>query len=382
MKAPPSSAAAAASMIPGLPNDIAMLCLLKVPRIYHACLASVCVAWRTAVRHPDFYRQRRRLGIADAWLVIVSAEILSAPALLYSAYDLSTRQLLFKVRFPPIVKADAGVAAAPPPVAQLAPLNHLDNYRIVAMDELFAVLGFSRRSRFHSPRCSFTIFNTVTDEWRHGAPPSGCRQFFACGVISNRLYVVGGLNENGEIERATEVYNFATDTWTTAAPLPDAVSKVQADAVFQGKLYVQSVSGADVEGRPRSCFWTYYPQTDAWQFEDGLSGIQQLLATDKFLYAMAAQEELFRYEPADGKWSLVGCKVRSRRTARSDKLRTGAGAAYSFHSSQTLFGYGDDIFVLNDGTRRARLQSDGVTRCHYLFSVQPSWYHAGAVVSA
>ncbi|MCO5581690.1 hypothetical protein L7F22_035579 [Adiantum nelumboides] len=62
MKAPPSTASAAALMIPGLPNDIAMLCLFKVPRIYHACLASVCVAWRTAVRHPDFYRQRRRLA--------------------------------------------------------------------------------------------------------------------------------------------------------------------------------------------------------------------------------------------------------------------------------------------------------------------------------
>jgi N-acetylneuraminic acid mutarotase len=73
----------------------------------------------------------------------------------------------------------------------------------------------------------------------------------AGGVIGGKLYVVGGLNGSQAVAHL-DVYNPATDTWTTRASIPKAGRAI--GTALGGKLYV--VVGLDA--------YVYDPGTNKW----------------------------------------------------------------------------------------------------------------------
>lgn len=54
-------------LIPGLPHDIGILCLARVPRRDHQRLKCVSKKWRDFLSS-EVYFYRQRLGIADSWI--------------------------------------------------------------------------------------------------------------------------------------------------------------------------------------------------------------------------------------------------------------------------------------------------------------------------
>lgn len=73
----------------------------------------------------------------------------------------------------------------------------------------------------------------------------------AAGVIGGKWYVVGGFNGSAPVA-ALDVYDPATDTWTTRAPIPTAGQAI--GTALQGKLYVVAGSNA----------YVYDPGTNKW----------------------------------------------------------------------------------------------------------------------
>jgi hypothetical protein len=57
--------------ISGLPNDIAKLCLARVPRAWHWCCRMVSKAWRDEVGSKSFRAKRIELGISEDWPFMV-----------------------------------------------------------------------------------------------------------------------------------------------------------------------------------------------------------------------------------------------------------------------------------------------------------------------
>ena len=74
------------------------------------------------------------------------------------------------------------------------------------------------------------------------------------GVINGKIYVAGG--EVGNVPFNTlEVYDPATDSWETKAPLPKACYRAAA-GVIDGKLYVVGGDGwVELEGGGK--YWSY-----------------------------------------------------------------------------------------------------------------------------
>lgn len=71
--------------------------------------------------------------------------------------------------------------------------------------------------------------------------PTG-RWWLTGRVINNAagqpiLYAVGGYNSGGS-SGVVEAYNFATDTWTSRAPLPERLASTNGMGVIKGKLYI------------------------------------------------------------------------------------------------------------------------------------------------
>jgi N-acetylneuraminic acid mutarotase len=79
-------------------------------------------------------------------------------------------------------------------------------------------------------------------------------------VIDGKFYLAGGQTRVA-INKALDVYNPATNTWTTKAPMPEPRSHM-ASTVINGRLFVASgiVDGA---GKVATAL-AYNPNTNSW----------------------------------------------------------------------------------------------------------------------
>jgi Kelch motif len=91
--------------------------------------------------------------------------------------------------------------------------------------------------------------------WETRVPMPVYRQELATGVLSGKLYVLGGYGQFGSPTATVEVYNPVTNTWTFAHSLPYAVDH-NAAAVAGGKLYSFGAGGGET--------FVYDPNRNSW----------------------------------------------------------------------------------------------------------------------
>eukprot|EP00271_Cylindrocystis_brebissonii_P001001 TRINITY_DN11242_c0_g1_i2.p2 TRINITY_DN11242_c0_g1~~TRINITY_DN11242_c0_g1_i2.p2 ORF type:complete len:181 (-),score=22.93 TRINITY_DN11242_c0_g1_i2:208-750(-) len=60
------------SLICGLPDDLALQCLARVPRAHHAVLRCVCSAWRRVADSEELYRLRRAARVSEEWFYVLT----------------------------------------------------------------------------------------------------------------------------------------------------------------------------------------------------------------------------------------------------------------------------------------------------------------------
>jgi N-acetylneuraminic acid mutarotase len=90
-------------------------------------------------------------------------------------------------------------------------------------------------------------YDPSTNQWTTKAPAPQDRAYAAVATLWGRLYLTGGWSQTPtgpQIVSTTSVYHPLTDKWTTAAPMPNARSRVVASQVFlNGKPRIQVVGG-------------------------------------------------------------------------------------------------------------------------------------------
>ena len=57
-------------LLPGLPDDLAIACLIRVPRAEHRKLRLVCKRWYRLLAGNFFYSLRKRFGMAEEWVYV------------------------------------------------------------------------------------------------------------------------------------------------------------------------------------------------------------------------------------------------------------------------------------------------------------------------
>ena len=57
-------------LIPALPDELALLCLARVPRAQHAVLSAVCRSWRRLLQSRVLYDIRQELSVTEEWLFL------------------------------------------------------------------------------------------------------------------------------------------------------------------------------------------------------------------------------------------------------------------------------------------------------------------------
>jgi N-acetylneuraminic acid mutarotase len=82
----------------------------------------------------------------------------------------------------------------------------------------------------------------------------------AAAVLKNEIYVVGGATATEEVADV-QIYNPATNAWSSGVPYPTAMSGASA-AVVKNVLYV--FGGSPGGGVPLNAVWAFNPKTKTW----------------------------------------------------------------------------------------------------------------------
>ena len=117
------------------------------------------------------------------------------------------------------------------------------------------------------------LYNPSADTWTGKAPIPSAEYGFAMATYQNMIYVFGGcsgFDTNGnpiDCTATTQIYNPATNTWQTGAPMPTARAYLQANVV-DGKIYLidgaLSNNNGPYDGTYSTANEVYDPASNSW----------------------------------------------------------------------------------------------------------------------
>jgi N-acetylneuraminic acid mutarotase len=220
--------------------------------------------------------------------------------------------------------------------------------------KIYAIGGINDTS--NSPLSVNEEYNPANDVWRSKADMPTPRSGFAVAVYNNKIYVFGGTISNGYVGN-NEVYDPATNTWQTKASMPtpraDLCASVVNDKIYLtgGKRY-SSASPYYIETDINE---VYDPATDTWSTAAPLpTAVQGYASTvvDGSIYYLGGQRQPSSasnsavvnsnqvYDVASNSWSKA--------TPLKDVSSYGAAAVTGgFFAPQRIYyvgGYANNVF--------------------------------------
>lgn len=277
-------------LIPGLPDDVALQCLLRVSVDNHAALKAVCKLWYSLFHSKEqFFSRRKELGFCDPWLFVL-------------AFDKCTRRIEWRVL--DLTRSSWHTIPAMPCRYNVSP--HGFNCVAIPHESVLYVLG-GVVSDADSPLNLVLKYEVVKNRWSVMKKMTTARSFFASGVMDGMIYVAGGNGPELFELGSAEVFDPETGVWKPIANLCTNMASYDA-AVVDGKLLV-------TEG----WFWPFYvrpmgqiydPSTDKWGnmaagLREGWTGSSVVMHGHLFVLTEHERTKLKVYDAETDSWSLV-----------------------------------------------------------------------------
>ena len=209
-------------LIPGLPEEVARECLVRVGFDQLPVVRHISRQWKTEVESPDYHRQRRAEGLARPVLALVQAQP-AAPAADDDAGPAVDKHSTAAGSGGPA--NSYRMVLLEPVEGRWAPLPPLPwpNESLPLFCQVAAVDGAGGQGRkrlvvvggWHpetwAPTDAVFVYDFLTGAWRRGAPMPGPRlSFFACAA--------GGHDDEKNALQSALAYDPDVDAW---AQLPD-----------------------------------------------------------------------------------------------------------------------------------------------------------------
>ncbi|KAJ0977031.1 hypothetical protein J5N97_012505 [Dioscorea zingiberensis] len=238
------------ALIPGLPDDIAIDCIARVPHRFHQEIRPVSRQWRDLVTARAFALHRERIGRAEDLILVIQArpsgisgeggskdEFMPPPCGLV-AYNVSTGEWRRAV-------------GAVPMFARVA----------VARGRVVVIGGWDPETL--EPVAEVRVVDPVTGGWRPGKAMGAARSFFGCGVAGGRVYVAGGHDGQKNALRTTEAYDVEGDEWVALPDMGEERDECQGVGVGD-RFWAVSGYGTEGQGRFDPAAECYDPETERW----------------------------------------------------------------------------------------------------------------------
>ncbi len=222
------------------------------------------------------------------------------------------------------------------------PREYTSFYPTVQGGKIWIAGGTEKEGTIASPIADLWSYDVVTGEWAEHTPLPAPRGLAAVHAIDDRIYVVGGWDEDSfddrddtDEESQMLVYDIGNDSWSTAPQLQHARA-LYASTVVGGELVVffGITDGPLVE--------IYDPATNAWREgtdpEDGVDGgVYSYVQHGDRLYLLVLVDgvsgssstssgTLWAYDLSEDQWTIAG-----ERTEGRDALYLGAVVDQAIH---------------------------------------------------
>lgn len=278
------------SLIPGLPDDVAMNCLLRVPVNSHVASSGVCKRWYFLFGSKDrFFTRRKEFGFHDPWLFVF-------------AYNKCTRKIQWMVLH---LSQFSWHSIPAMPCKDKVCLHGFRCVSIPGEGALYVCGGIG--SDFDCPVNLVLRYDVRKNRWTVLKKMITARSFFASGVINGRIYVAGGNSSELFELNSTESLDPDRGTWHPVASMGTNMACYDC-AVLNGKLLVTEGWFWPFDVVPRG--QVYDPQTDKWEsmaigLREGWTGSSVVLYDHLFVVSEHEKTKLKVYDPESDSWETV-----------------------------------------------------------------------------
>ncbi|KAL6991469.1 hypothetical protein U1Q18_009581 [Sarracenia purpurea var. burkii] len=277
-------------LIPGLPDDIALTCLLRLPIHSHSACKSVCKRWYLLLNNKErFFTRRKELGFHDPWLFVF-------------AFHKCTGKIQWQVL--DLTHFSWHTIPSMPCKDKVCP----HGFRCVTIPHegtLFVCGGMV--SDVDCPLNLVLKYEIQKNRWTVMKKMNTARSFFASGVIDGMIYVAGGNSTDLFELNSAEVLDPAKGTWRQISSMRTNMASYDS-AVLDGKLLV-------TEG----WFWPFYvvprgqvydPGTDSWEtmasgLREGWTGSSIVVFGNLFVVSEHERTKLKVYDKNSDSWETV-----------------------------------------------------------------------------
>ncbi|XP_009609743.1 F-box/kelch-repeat protein At1g30090 [Nicotiana tomentosiformis] len=277
-------------LIPGLPDDVALNCLLRIPVDNHMTCRVVCKRWYSLFGTKDrFFCRRKELGYHDPWFFVFAFHK-STGKIQWNVFDLNN----FAWHTIPAMPCKEKVCP--------------DGFGCIAFPHegvLYVCGGVA--SDVDCPLNSVVKYEVRKNRWTVMKKMITARSFFASGVIDGMIYVVGGNSTDLFELNSAEVLDPNRGIWRSVSNMGTKMAAYDS-AVLNGKLLV-------TEG----WFWPFYvfprgqiydPQTDNWEnmasgLREGWTGSSVVLYGRLFVVSEHERTKLKVYDSETDSWDTV-----------------------------------------------------------------------------
>lgn len=277
-------------LIPCLPDDIALSCLLRLPVASHSASRSVCKRWYQLFANKErFFTRRKEMGFQDPWLFVFS-------------FHKCTGKIQWNVL--DLTHFSWHTIPSMPCIDKVCP----HGFRSVSFPfegSLFVCGGV-----VFDADCPLNLvmkFEVQKNSWTVMRKMITPRSFFASGVINGKIYVAGGNSTDLFELNSGEVMDPKKGIWHPIANMGTNMASYDA-AVLNGKLLV-------TEG----WFWPFYvvprgqiydPRTDNWEnmadgLREGWTGSSVVIYGHLFVVTEHERTKLKVYDMNTDSWKTV-----------------------------------------------------------------------------
>lgn len=241
------------SLIPGLPNDVALLCLVRVRRVELLKLRLVCRTWKGLFESKEFCNLRLKAGCAEEWLYALAEKPSGAP---FKAFDPISNQWFTLPRMPRSSKETVWQGFA---CVALGPT-------LLLMGGIYQSMNADVQGFSSVVVCADVhIYNACSNQWSRAASMHTPRSWFAATVIGDLVYVAGGQGKDCFLD-SVEVYDPQQNSWSHVSNMKCVRSSCYGLALH-GKLWV--VGGEVMRNQHsvkpgRGSAEVYDPENDSW----------------------------------------------------------------------------------------------------------------------
>lgn len=247
----------AQELIPGLPEEIALDCLIRSHFTTHRIAARVCRRWRGLFLSRDFYNLRR---ISDR----THKAVFAVQSLLLPAGDGD------KSTAPPAF----GLSAFDPASGKWTWIKPIGKYpnglplfcRLIGVDGKLVVIGGWDPASYRPVEDVF-VYDIAAEKWRQGKEMPATRSFFSAVECGGEIFVAGGHDEWKNAASTAWAYNIKNDEWRELPAMSCGRDECEAVAIGSD-IWVVSGYRTENQGNFEASAEIFNKETEEWRRVD------------------------------------------------------------------------------------------------------------------